>query len=397
MRIEIHVIQNHSPANLNRDDLGAPKTCYFGGVIRSRISSQCLKRSIRRSDEFKELDGSIRTRRLAELVARGGSGSKVVDPEVKARAEKALATCGFLPKKQDKKGSEESSSNMLIFVGQGAVARMVEAVKGNRGNDAELANQFAKIIADEVSVPGISLSGRMLEPVLEKSEAKAAWKDLDTTVEAALQVAHAFSTHEARPEVDYYIAADDLPGKDAGAGFVGEAMFASACFYKYFSIDWNQLVTNLKLKDDTKPASNVVDQFIRAVTLTNPTGKQNSFAAHNPPAGILVEIRDGPLSYANAFADPVTRGERGIVGQSVAQLAEYIHDMDVGYGEPNARYWFSPNRHHKLQVTEEQSGKKSVKDLVTDDRFVGSLNDLIVAVRKECVHRPSEATPKVAQ
>ena len=31
MLIEIHAIQNHSPANLNRDDLGAPKTCFFGG------------------------------------------------------------------------------------------------------------------------------------------------------------------------------------------------------------------------------------------------------------------------------------------------------------------------------------------------------------------------------
>lgn len=47
MLIEIHMIQNHSPSNLNRDDLGAPKTCLFGGVTRARISSQCLKRSIR--------------------------------------------------------------------------------------------------------------------------------------------------------------------------------------------------------------------------------------------------------------------------------------------------------------------------------------------------------------
>ena len=48
MLVEIHVIQNHSPSNLNRDELGAPKTCIFGGVTRARISSQCLKRSIRR-------------------------------------------------------------------------------------------------------------------------------------------------------------------------------------------------------------------------------------------------------------------------------------------------------------------------------------------------------------
>jgi CRISPR system Cascade subunit CasC len=68
MLIEIHVIQNHSPANLNRDDLGAPKTCFFGGVLRSRISSQCLKRSIRRSDQFKSLCGGVRTRRLAQLI-----------------------------------------------------------------------------------------------------------------------------------------------------------------------------------------------------------------------------------------------------------------------------------------------------------------------------------------
>ena len=61
-------------------------------------------------------------------------------------------------------------------------------------------------------------------------------------MDAALQVSHAISTHEAHPEVDYYVAADDIPGDDAGAGYVDEAMFASACFYKYFSIHWETLV-----------------------------------------------------------------------------------------------------------------------------------------------------------
>ena len=45
MLIQIHMLQNHAPSNLNRDDLGAPKTCYFGGVLRSRISSQCPSRT----------------------------------------------------------------------------------------------------------------------------------------------------------------------------------------------------------------------------------------------------------------------------------------------------------------------------------------------------------------
>jgi len=45
--IEIHALQNFAPSNLNRDDTGAPKDAFFGGTRRARVSSQCLKRSIR--------------------------------------------------------------------------------------------------------------------------------------------------------------------------------------------------------------------------------------------------------------------------------------------------------------------------------------------------------------
>jgi CRISPR system Cascade subunit CasC len=47
MFIELHIIQNFPPSNLNRDDVGQPKSTDFGGMPRARISSQCLKRSIR--------------------------------------------------------------------------------------------------------------------------------------------------------------------------------------------------------------------------------------------------------------------------------------------------------------------------------------------------------------
>ena len=45
--VEIHALQNFAPSNLNRDDTGAPKDALFGGTRRARVSSQCLKRSIR--------------------------------------------------------------------------------------------------------------------------------------------------------------------------------------------------------------------------------------------------------------------------------------------------------------------------------------------------------------
>ena len=60
MLVQIHMIQNHAPCNLNRDDTGSPKEAVFGGVDRARISSQCLKRSIRQSAIFREaMDGHL--------------------------------------------------------------------------------------------------------------------------------------------------------------------------------------------------------------------------------------------------------------------------------------------------------------------------------------------------
>jgi len=227
MLIEIHAIQNHSPANLNRDDLGAPKTCYFGGVLRSRISSQCIKRSIRLSPYFKGLLGGIRTRQLAMLIAKRLDG----DDKVTRRAEGILELCGFKAKKARKRGADGDGSDggdrsrMLVFTTADAIRDMAALLQKDDLGEAELAQEFARLIAERVAVPDMALSGRMLEP--DKS-AKKLWENLNTTVEAALQVAHAISTHEARPEVDYYVAADDIPGEDAGAGHVGEAMFASS-------------------------------------------------------------------------------------------------------------------------------------------------------------------------
>ncbi|MCX7048127.1 MAG: type I-E CRISPR-associated protein Cas7/Cse4/CasC [Candidatus Sumerlaeota bacterium] len=373
MLIEIHVIQNHPPSNLNRDDLGAPKTCYFGGVLRSRISSQCIKRSIRMSDEFKALLGGVATRRLGQLIAGDG-----FDLSKFEKAMRVLKICGIAPK--EKKGGsdndslkDEDKSAGRVYTTHKAVHEMSMLLRNEEKSDQQLAVEFAKLIVEHTAAPDMALCGRMLEPKKtkkakkgksddadeikdeesgEKPKDKGVWKGMDLNVTAALQVAHALSTHEARPEVDYYVASDDVPGDDAGAAFVDEAMFASACFYKYFSIHWETLVKNLK--GDEELAAHTVGAFIRGAMLANPTGKQNSYAAHNPPDGVAVEIKEMPISYANAFASPVKTDTRDIVSQSIAQLAQYMRDLDVGYGKPNHRFWFSPNLHHALTVIEEK-------------------------------------------
>ena len=43
--IDVHILHTVPFSNLNRDNLGSPKQMIFGGTARSRISSQCTKRS----------------------------------------------------------------------------------------------------------------------------------------------------------------------------------------------------------------------------------------------------------------------------------------------------------------------------------------------------------------
>jgi len=306
------------------------------------------------SKEFEKLLGGCRTRQLAKLLA-----DKISDKNAKKRAEEILKLCGFEAKKAKKNvteeagASDEEKSKMLIYTTFEAIEKMATLLQqGDKKSDEQLAEEFGKLLSEEVAAPDMALSGRMLETGVLK----------DTTVEAALQVSHAISTHAALPEVDYYVAKDDIPGEDAGAGFVNEAMFASACFYKYFSIDWETLVKNLKGFPGNAEhlAAHTVGAFLRGVALINPTGKQNSFAAHNPPDGMLIELRDNPVSYANAFAKPAEAKEekRDLVSQSIAQLAQYIYDLDNGYGKPQARFWFSPNLRYPLKIIEQNQEKE---------------------------------------
>lgn len=355
MLIEIHMIQNHSPSNLNRDDLGAPKTCIFGGATRARISSQCLKRSIRRSEQFAaalERDGGVRTRRLVEDIARvaAGEGNEVKAEHLKA-IKKAFEAGGVGMK-------DETTSDILFFLPRSAINEMGQAVKSST---ADLGEKFAESIGKFVKTPDIALCGRMTE-----FDAKGPFDSLKGkfTVEAALSAAHAVSTHAVVNEVDYFTAADDIPGQDAGAGHVNEAMYNSACFYKHFSIDWDQLLTNLG--GDADLAALTVKCFLEGAAMASPSGKQHAYAAFNPPDGILVEVKTEsktPISYANAFADPVPpQPARGLIGESIARLGQCVHDITTGYGINARRFWFSPGLRYPLTFIDRAESRDTQKE-----------------------------------
>lgn len=377
MLIEIHMIQNHSPANLNRDDLGAPKTCIFGGATRARISSQCLKRSIRRSPEFAAAlvkDGGFRTRRLIGLIAKAAAGEGNQPNEQHLKAIRKVFADGGVGLKDD------NTFEILFFLPESDIRKMGEVV---RDGNSDLGRKFAEIIGEFAKTPDIALCGRMTE-----FDAKGEFKNLKGkfTVEAALSAAHAISTHAVVNEVDYFTAADDIPGQDAGAAHVNEALFNSACFYKHFVIDFEQLRENLG--GDTGLACMTVRSFLDAAAKAHPSGKQHSFAAFNPPEGILVEVKSKsatPVSYANAFADPVPEGSQpGLIRDSIDRLGQYVGDLVEGYSIEAERFWFSPNRRHRLAwVDKGFKEHEQVRAVVGDSNEFGQFGELLDRVMKE--------------
>jgi len=391
MLIEIHMIQNYSPANLNRDDLGAPKTCLFGGVMRARISSQCLKRSIRRSADFQkalENGGGVRTRSLIrEIAARAHGNSEPPDSLIK-RIRKVFEDGGI---GVNESGGDENATDILFFVADAAIQKMADAIKANANN---VNATIAGILGNSARVPDIALAGRMTE-----FKAKDHFKNLDFTVEAALATAHAISTHEVINEVDYFTAVDDL-ATGTGAGHVNEAMFTSACFYKHFCIDWEQLLKNLN--GDVELATTTVECFLEGAANSNPSGKQKSFAAFNPPDGILVEVkteRRVPMSYANAFADPVMpKSDGGLIRESIARLGQHVHEMAVGYGLAAHRFWFSPAKRHSLTWIDREEKRETAKEkpVVDGNANAGSLDDLVKSVMAAVAKGAAAASAKAA-
>lgn len=373
MLIEIHILQNHAPSNLNRDDTGSPKDCIFGGVRRSRISSQCLKRSIRRSPFFSEgLQGvglGIRTRQLPEEVKKILLERGIPEAMAEIAAVKASGFGTKDGKEQVKDGKEQEGAKtaQIMFLSRQDIEAVAEVLY-EAAKAAATVDEFRKVSAKDLQdkaalrgwrpiTPDIALFGRMIT--------SGAFRD----VEAATQVAHAISTHKMDHEFDYFTAVDDLQGVEAdddetGAGMISDVEFNSACYYKYFSLDLDGLIANLAGPEPgakatpadrekyaearahaARVAAKTVPAFLKAAVFTTPTGKQNTFAAHQLPDGILVEVRHKKtaVSYANAFVKPAqANGRVDLVEDSLARFAEHVELLTRKFSlEAQPRLWFT--------------------------------------------------------
>lgn len=332
--VDIHVLQSVPPSNINRDDSGSPKTATYGGTRRARVSSQAWKKAtrVRMKDSFDASELGFRTKRaLGELVVRLETLLPDATPEERrTRAEGVLGKLGLKlveGRKKPKKGQDAASTEgdepdadktqYLVFFSARQLGRLATLAAGEEA----VTEKAAKAAADQDHGIDVGVFGRM---VADAS---------DINVDAAVQCAHALSTHEVVPEFDYYTAMDDLaPDDNPGADMIGVVEFNSATYYRYATVNIGGLLENLGDKDAAvKAAAAFVDAFVTSM----PTGKRNTFANGTPVDLAVVALRtDQPLSWVGAFERAVPASSEGYVERSTRQLVEYVRDVEAAYARP---------------------------------------------------------------
>ena len=195
-----------------------------------------------------------------------------------------------------------------------------EILKAGKKGVSPLGKALRQIL-DGGKAVDLALFGRMLADMPEKNQ------------NAACQVAHAISTHAVEREFDFYTAVDDLKPEDtAGADMMGTVEFNSACYYRYAAIDWEKLVENLQ--GDTELAMRGLRTFLQGFVVAEPTGKQNTFAAHNPPEFVAISVcrNAAPRNYANAF-EVAIRAKTGesLTRKSAEALCAKACDLQTAY------------------------------------------------------------------
>ncbi|MFA7060669.1 MAG: type I-E CRISPR-associated protein Cas7/Cse4/CasC [Pedobacter sp.] len=339
--IEIHVLQNFAPSNLNRDDTGAPKDAFFGGTRRARVSSQCLKRAIREYFKVQNKDWvADRTKRVVDaLVDRLSSvlkDHKDFSAENLLKAiEAAVNSLGG--KKTVKVDKEKKTTDVLLFLSPKEIDSLAQVIKDSFADllKAKLSESVIKSLNDAIDGENrsrlsvdVALFGRMLAVMPDKNQY------------AACHVAHAISTHSVEREFDFYTAVDDRKPEDTtGADMMGTIEFNSACFYRYAVVDWEKLVANLQ--GNTTLAENGLKAFLDGFVIAEPTGKQNSFAAHNPPEFISISVRrnTAPRNLANAFETPIYAKGKSLTKESADKLFAKAAALDKLYDtKANARF-----------------------------------------------------------
>lgn len=391
--IQIHTLHSYPAALLNRDDAGLAKRLPLGNAVRTRISSQCLKRHWRVTDDQFALSKlnvpmAIRSRSTLELISQRIQENGVA-AELAQTAAEALRDAGLLDKGgKDKKGEEALKTGQAVLMGiaeidylvrhctelaqqmlvdatmletiEKAVQKALEDAKEKKKpltNEQAQADEKAKFMKSAI-LTAMKDEKKNIEALKHGSGLESALfgrmvtSDILASREASVSVAHAFTVHQAQVENDYFTVVDDLQ-KDGETGSAGifDTELASGLYYGYVVIDVPQLVANLEgiVAQDcfTAPAERrelagrVVQHLLHLIATVSPGAKRGSTAPFDWAKLMLIEAGDWqPRSLAGAFHNALPLDDKNgetIRQRAVTRIADEISAMDAAYGAPLAR------------------------------------------------------------
>lgn len=375
--LQIHTLHSYSAALLNRDDSGLAKRIKYGGAMRTRVSSQCLKRHWRKAEDdphaLLKIQGAEDAFRSREIVT-----IKVIEPLAQSVKPETLTVLNELFQSQvyGDKGTEKKSRQTLIlgapeirWLAEQAriLAPQIEKALGEHptptesdasGDKSKKGKKAAKSLpaaVEAITKPWQDAFKKNFEALREQTAISAGLaaalfgrmvtSDPAANIEAPIHVAHAFTVHEEETESDYFTAVDDLKRDedDSGADTIQETELTSGLFYGYVVIDVPGLVSNLtgyERKDwlhaatDRAMAAAVVHNLIYLIAEVSPGAKLGSTAPYGRAELVLVEAGDRqPRSLSGAFRDPVAPS----LPAAIAAAKEHLETMDRLYETGEAR------------------------------------------------------------
>lgn len=344
--LQIHTLHGYSAALLNRDDAGHAKRMNYGGAIRTRISSQCLKRHWRvadSSDALDRIDGAVAAVRSRETVTR-----RVIQPLRDHHDDSVVdAIEGEFQKAVYGEKGDRRSNRQPLLLGDPEIdylAREAQRLAEEHTGDSTAAGKAAKAwvkdsranlkaLRDSTTLPGglvSALFGRMVT------------SDPEANIDAAVHVAHAFTVHAEESDSDYFTVVDDLARveDDPGADHIGETELTSGIFYGYVVVDQAMLVANLG--GDKAMAGTVTERLVHLIATVSPGAKLGSTAPYGYASWILIEAGERqPRSLAEAFRKP----SRPTMKRAEKAVRDHLASVDEAFGAEERRRWMSVSGH----------------------------------------------------
>ena len=303
--LQIHFLAPYTAALLNRDDSGLAKRLPYGGSLRTRVSSQCLKRHWRIADDPHGLD-KIEGKDAA-FRSRGLVTKKVIESLRSDFAEEVVDALEPILQKAvygDKGDVKKTRQTLLMGAPELEwLASEVHKLANEAAGDAEAAKRLAGTWAKDIraNIKAMRENTTLPAGLVGALFGRMVTSDPDANITAPVHVAHAFTVHAEEAESDYFVAVDDLTSDDeTGADTIQETELTSGLFYGYVVVDIPLLLGNLG--GDAAMAGQVLHNLIYLIAEVSPGAKLGSTAPYGRASLMLLEVGDRqPRSLAEAY------------------------------------------------------------------------------------------------